>query len=75
MTGTHSIAPKSGSALALAQKAATGLVDFVLFVVVLCFTGVAMIAVAIVAPLAVGVSAIIGRQQRTRSSWKPVKAS
>ena len=65
---------QSLSASDLMKKAASGLMDVVLFVVVLCFTGVAMIAVAIVAPLAVGISALIGRHRDTRSSWKRVKA-
>lgn len=73
MTGAPTI--QSSRALELIVKSAHGLVDFVLFVIVLCFTGVAMIAVAIVAPLAVGISAIIGRHKRPRSSWRSAKAS
>ena len=75
MTGNPTMSPTFANALALLQQAATAFVDFILFIVVLCFTGVAMLAVAIVAPLAVGVSAIIGRNRRSRSSWKPTKAS
>lgn len=59
----------------LPRKALNGLMDMVLFIVVLAFTGVAIIAVAIAAPLALAVSAIIGARGEHRSGWRPAKAS
>ncbi|MGV6800616.1 MAG: hypothetical protein ACWA5L_01690 [bacterium] len=51
------------------------LTDMVLFLAVLAFTGVAIIAVAIAAPLAIGVTAIIGRKgDKSRSGWQAAKA-
>ncbi len=66
---------KNETALSLAQKAVQGVADIVLFVVVLCFTGITIVALAIAAPLAVAVSAIIGTRREGRSGWKAAKAS
>ncbi len=58
----------------LFRKSVSGLTDIFLFVIILCFTGVTVIAVAIAAPLALGISAIIGNRRNTRPGWRPAKA-
>ncbi len=66
---------KNETALSLLRKAVHGVADIVLFVVVLCFTGITIVALAIAAPLAVAISALIGSRREGRSGWKAAKAS
>ena len=66
---------KSVLASTALKKVGGGLSDFVLLLVVLCFTGVAIVAVAIAAPLALAVSALIGTRGEKRTGWQTVKAS
>ena len=66
---------KPDTALSIAKKAVGAVADIILFVVVLGFTGITMIALAIAAPLALGISALIGAKSEQRAGWKPVKAN
>lgn len=54
---------------------ANAVVDALLFMIVLAFTGVVVIALAVAAPLALGVTAIIGRQRPSRRGWTPAEAA
>ena len=71
---TSAVEKSSNKPLALASKGLSAIADMFIFVVVLCFTGVAIVAVAIAAPLAIAVSAIVGTRGTSRRGWRPAKA-
>ncbi|WP_306252959.1 hypothetical protein [Parvularcula sp. IMCC14364] len=74
MSYTH-VQKRNESSRSLVRKAASGIADIFLFIIILAFTGVTVIAVAIAAPLALGISAIIGSRRAEKSGWQPAKAT
>ncbi len=74
MSYTH-VQKRDERSPSLLRKAASGVADIFLFIIILAFTGVTVIAVAIAAPLALGISAIIGSRRAEKTGWQPAKAS
>lgn len=57
-------------------KIFSALFDGLMFVIILAFTAIAMIAVAIAAPLAIGITALIGRRKDSRrQGWQAARIS